>query len=221
MFSKLVTHEQAVEYVQDGSRLMYGGFGTIGSPAQLIDAILHKGVQELTLIGIDAGYPRLGIGKLISHGRVKRLITTHIGSNPEAGQQMLQGKLKVTFCPQGIFAEKIRAGGVGIPGIIVDACVRGEHSEEARPYDLEGKSCLIEPAITAEVGIIYAKQADTYGNIIYDKAARNLNPLVAMAADITIVEVEEIVPAGELDPDKIVTPGIFVDWVVVRDRGSE
>ncbi|MFS0554236.1 CoA transferase subunit A [Brevibacillus sp. 179-C9.3 HS] len=224
MLSKLVTHEQAVEHVLDGTRLMYGGFGTIGSPAHLIDAILHKGVQNLTLIGIDAGYPQVAIGKLISHGRVRQLITTHIGSNPEAGQQMMDGKLEVTFCPQGIFAEKIRAGGVGIPGIVVDASMRGERIEEriegAEPFVYAGRPCQIEAAITAEVGIVYAKQADTYGNLIYDKAARNLNPLVAMAADITIAEVEEIVPTGELDPEKIVTPGIFVDYIVVRDGGN-
>ncbi|MFF0827079.1 CoA transferase subunit A [Brevibacillus sp. NPDC003359] len=220
MLSKLVTHEQAVEHVLDGTRLMYGGFGTIGSPANLIDAILHKGVQSLILIGIDAGYSEVGIGKLISHGRVKQLITTHIGSNPEAGQQMMDGKLEVTFCPQGIFAEKIRAGGVGIPGIIVDAHVSGERTEGAEPFSFDGRTCRIEAALTAEVGIVYAKQADTYGNLIYDKAARNLNPLVAMAADITIAEVEEIVPAGELDPDKIVTPGIFVDYIVVRGGGN-
>ncbi|MGG4443571.1 CoA transferase subunit A [Brevibacillus fortis] len=220
MLSKLVTHEQAVEHVLDGTRLMYGGFGTIGSPANLIDAILHKGVQSLTLIGIDAGYPKVGIGKLISHGRVRQLITTHIGSNPEAGQQMMEGKLEVTFCPQGIFAEKIRAGGVGIPGIVVDAHVSGERMEGAEPFAFDGRTCRIEAALSAEVGIVYAKQADTYGNLIYDKAARNLNPLVAMAADITIAEVEEIVPAGELDPDKIVTPGIFVDYIVVRGGGN-
>lgn len=191
MLSKLVTHEQAVEHVLDGTRLMYGGFGTIGSPAHLIDAILHKGVQSLTLIGIDAGYPEIGIGKL-----------------------------EVTFCPQGIFAEKIRAGGVGIPGIVVDAHVGGERMEGAEPFAFAGRTCQIEAALTAEVGIVYAKQADTYGNLIYDKAARNLNPLVAMAADITIAEVEEIVPAGELDPDKIVTPGIFVDYIVVRGGGN-
>ncbi|MFF2527406.1 CoA transferase subunit A [Brevibacillus sp. NPDC058079] len=220
MLSKLVTHEQAVEHVLDGTRLMYGGFGTIGSPAHLIDAILHKGVQSLTLIGIDAGYPELGIGKLISHGRVRQLITTHIGSNPEAGQQMMDGMLEVTFCPQGIFAEKIRAGGVGIPGIVVDAHVRGERMEGAEPFAFAGRTCQVEAALTAEVGIVYAKQADTYGNLVYDKAARNLNPLVAMAADITIAEVEEIVPAGELDPDKIVTPGIFVDYIVVSGGGN-
>ena len=220
MLSKLVTREQAVEHVLDGSRLMHGGFGTIGSPALLIDTILQKGIRSLTLIGIDAGYPHVGIGKLISHRRVKHLITTHIGSNPEAGQQMMDGKLEVTFYSQGILAEKIRAGGVGIPGIVVDANMGGERTEGGEPVIFAGRPCLIEPAITAEVGIVYAKQADTYGNLIYDKTARNLNPLVAMASDITIAEVEEIVPVGELDPEKIVTPGIFVDWIVTRCGGS-
>ncbi|MED3498198.1 CoA transferase subunit A [Brevibacillus agri] len=220
MLAKLVTREQATECVRDGVRLMYGGFGTIGSPALLIDTILEKGVRDLTLIGIDAGYPQIGIGKLISHGRVRKLMTTHIGSNPEAGQQMMDGRLQVTFCPQGIFAEKIRAGGVGIPGIVVDAQMWGEATEGGEAVVFGGKPCWMEPALTADVGIVYAKQADTYGNLIYDKSARNLNPLVAMAADITIAEVEEIVPAGELDPEKIVTPGIFVDYMVNRSGGG-
>ncbi len=144
MLSKLVTRDQAMECVQDGARLMYGGFGTIGSPALLIDALLQKGVRDLTLIGIDAGYPDVGIGKLISHGRVKKLLTTHIGSNPEAGQQMMDGRLAVTFCPQGIFAEKIRAGGVGIPGILVDARMWGEATDGREAVLFEGKPCWME-----------------------------------------------------------------------------
>lgn len=220
MLSKHVTPEEALDSVKDGTRLMYGGFGGIGSPALLIDTILIKGVRDLTLIGNDAGYPDRGIGRLISHGRVKRLFTTHIGSNPDAGQQMMNGDLDVTFYPQGILAEKIRSGGVGIPGILVDASMGGRSAAGTETVLIDGHKYLIEQAITAEVGIVYARQADTFGNLLYDKAARNLNPLVAMASDITIAEVEEIVPVGEMDPEKIVTPGIFVDYIVKRGGGS-
>ncbi len=196
---------------------MYGGFGGIGTPPSLIEGILQKRVQELTLTGNDAGYPDLGAGRLISHGRVKRLQTSHIGSNPEAGRQMMEGRLDVRFYSQGVLAEKIRAGGVGIAGILVDGDLGEGHGVGKQQVNIAGRTYWIEPAITADVGIIYARVADTFGNLIYDKGARNLNPLVAMAADITIAEVEEIVPAGDIDPERIVTPGIYVDYIVKSD----
>lgn len=220
MRSKLVAVETAMENVRDGSQLMYGGFGGVGSPALLIDFLLRKGVRNLTLIGNDAGFPDQGIGRLITYGRAIRLITTHIGSNPEAGRQMMDGTLDVEFYPQGVLAEKIRAGGVGLPGILVDASMGGGMGERDRLIHFSGKNYLVELAMTAQVGMVYAKRADTFGNLIYDKAARNLNPLVAMAADITIAEVEEIIPAGEMDPQHIMTPGVFVDYIVKSGGGK-
>jgi acetate CoA/acetoacetate CoA-transferase alpha subunit len=214
LLSKIVPLDQALQHVTDGTHIMYGGFGGIGSPPTIIDGILQKGVTNLRLTGNDAGFPDIGIGRLITAGRVKSLITTHIGSNPVAGKQMMEGKLDVTFYPQGILAEKIRAGGVGIAGILVDIG-RGTIVEEGKQkVEMNGQTYLLEPAITAEVGIIYAKKADFYGNLIYDKTARNFNPIIAMASDITIAEVEEIVPIGELDPETIITPGIYVDYIV-------
>ncbi len=219
MLSKWVTVETAMENVRDGAEVLYGGFGGVGSPLLLIDYLLQKGVQDLTLIGNDAGFPEWGIGRLITKRRVKKLITTHIGSNPEAGRQMLDGVLDVTFYPQGILAEKIRSGGVGLAGILVEASQGWEMGTVSPIIHVEDNRYRLETAISAQIGLIYAKRADSYGNLIYDKAARNLNPLVAMAADITIVEADEIVPVGELDPEQIMTPGIFVDYIVKSGGG--
>jgi acetate CoA/acetoacetate CoA-transferase alpha subunit len=212
--SKVVQVEEAIEHIIDGTRLMYGGFGGVGNPPTLIDAILQKGIKDLDLIGNDTGFPNIGIGRLVTAERARTLITSHIGSNPNAGRLMTEGKLQVTFYPQGTLAEKIRAGGMGLGGILVDVGIGTIVEEGKHKVDVDGRTYMVEPALTADVGIIYAKKADEYGNLIYDKSARNFNPLVAMAADITIAEVNEIVPAGDLDPEAIITPGIYVNYIV-------
>lgn len=214
-FGKITTIAAVMEYFHDGMTLMFGGFGGVGSPPALIDAILEKGVRNITLIGNDTGFPHIGIGKLVSQQRAAKVIASHIGSNPFAGQLMLEGKLEVEFSPQGILAERIRAGGVGLPAILSDIGMDNELVVKNKPYfSLADKKYLVETALTAEVSIVYAKKADEYGNLIYDKSARNTNPLVAMAGNITIAEVEEIVPLGSLDPDAIITPGVFVDYLI-------
>jgi len=212
--NKVVSLETALQVIEDETCLMYGGFGGVGNPPSLIQGILDKGVRRLHLIGNDAGFPQIGIGRLFTEERVQSLITSHIGSNPVAGEQMNQGKLKVTFFPQGTLAEKIRAGGVGLGGILVDVGLGTIAAKDKMTTTIEGKEYMIEPALTADVGIVYAKQGDYYGNLVFDKSARNFNPMVAMASTITIAEVEEIVPTGELDPEGIIIPGIFVDYVV-------
>lgn len=212
--SKVVSLKEALSHIKQGTSLMYGGFGGIGSPPSIIEALLRMKVSQLDLIGNDAGFPNIGIGRLISEGRARSLLTSHIGSNPNAGRLMTENKLDVTFFPQGTLAEKIRAGGMGLGGILVDVGL-GTMAEEGREkVEIQNKTYLIEEALTAEVAIVYAKQADEYGNLVFDKSARNFNPLVAMAADVTIVEAEQIVPSGELDPENIVTPGVFVDYIV-------
>lgn len=214
-FGKITTLEKVMELFHDGMTLMFGGFGGVGTPPGLIDGILEKGIRNLTLIGNDTGFPHIGIGKLVSQERAKKVIASHIGSNPFAGQFMHEGKLEVEFSPQGILAERIRAGGVGIPGILSDI---GKDIELVaggkQRVLLNGKEYLVEEALTAEVSIVFAKKADEYGNLIYDKSARNTNPLVAMAGTITIAEVEEIVPLGSLDAEEIITPGVFVDYII-------
>lgn len=212
--NKIVTIEEALKHINDGCTLMYGGFGGVGTPPTLIQGILNKGVKELTLIGNDAGFPDIGIGRLVSDERAKKVIASHIGSNPNAGRLMNEGKLEVEFSPQGTLAERIRAGGVGLGGIFVDIGI-GTIAEEGKDkIVIDGKEYLIETALTSEVSVVYAKKADPLGNLVYDKSARNFNPLAAMAGAFTIAEVEEIVPAGELDPECIATPGIYVDMVI-------
>lgn len=214
-FGKITTLAAVMEYFHDGMTLMFGGFGGVGSPPALIDGILEKGVRNITLIGNDTGFPHIGIGKLVSQQRAVKVIASHIGSNPFAGQLMHEGKLEVEFSPQGILAERIRAGGVGLPAILSDIGMDNEMVVKNKPFfSLADKKYLVETALTAEVSIVYAKKADEYGNLIYDKSARNTNPLVAMAGDITIAEVEEIVPLGRLDPNAIITPGVFVDYLI-------
>ncbi|ERI09016.1 CoA transferase subunit A [Aneurinibacillus aneurinilyticus] len=212
--SKVVSLDEALTHIIDGTTLMFGGFGGVGNPPTIIDGILRKGVTDLDLIGNDSGFPDIGIGRLVTAERARSLITSHIGSNPNAGRLMTEGKMKVTFYPQGTLAEKIRAGGMGLGGILVDVGLGTIVEEGKKRIEVEGKTYMVEPALTAQVGIVHALKADEYGNLIYDKSARNFNPLVAMAADITIAEVEEIVPRGELDPECIVTPGVYVDYIV-------
>ncbi len=211
---KVCTVDEALDFIKDGTTLMYGGFGGVGNPPTLIDGMLKKRVTNLILIGNDAGFPDIGIGKIISQGRAKRLIASHIGSNPVAGQLMSDGKLEVDFSPQGTLVERIRSGGMGLGGVLVDVGIDSILAKNKQTVEIDGKRFLIEPALTADVAIVYAKKADTYGNLVYDKSARNTNPLVAMAGQVTIAEVEEIVEVGELDPEEIVTPGVFIDKVI-------
>jgi acetate CoA/acetoacetate CoA-transferase alpha subunit len=214
-FNKIITIEQAMNYFHDGISLIAGGFGGIGTAPSLIEALIQKGTKDVTLICNDAGFPHIGAGRLVTLERVKKLIASHIGSNPEAGRLMNEGKLEVEFSPQGTLAERIRAGGVGIAGILTDIGISNEMVSAGKAtHHIRGKEYLIETALTADISIVYAKKADLFGNLVYDKSARNTNPLAAMAGNITIAEAEEIVPLGSIDPDEVMTPGVFVDCVV-------
>ncbi|MBB5323028.1 acetate CoA/acetoacetate CoA-transferase alpha subunit [Anoxybacillus tepidamans] len=214
-YGKIISIEQAVEKITDGCSLMVGGFGGVGSPPSLLQAIFDKGVQQLTLICNDTAFPHIGVGPLVSQGRVKKAIVSHIGSNPIAGKRLHEGTLEVEFCPQGVLVERIRAGGAGLGGILVDIGVNHEWLAKGKQtIEVDGKRFLLELPLTADISLVYAKKADPFGNLIYDKSARNTNPLVAMAGVMTIAEVEEIVPLGELDPEEIVTPGVFVHYIV-------
>lgn len=218
-FGKIKTVDQVMGNFQNEMTVMFGGFGGVGSPPTIIDAMIKKGLRGLTLIGNDAGFPHIGIGKLVSEERAKRLIVSHIGSNPIAGKLMTDGKLMVEFSPQGTLVERIRAGGVGIAAILTDVGMDNRAVVgRKQTCTVEGKKYLVETALTADVSIVYAKKADPYGNLLFDKSARNTNPLVAMAGDVTIVEVEEIVPLGSLNPDEIITSGVFVDYIT-RSEG--
>jgi acetate CoA/acetoacetate CoA-transferase alpha subunit len=218
--NKVGSLEEAMLKIYDGCSLMFGGFGGVGNPPTLINGIIEKDIKDLILIGNDAGFPHIGIGKVVSQGRAKKLIASHIGSNPVAGQLMVDGKLEVEFSPQGTLAERIRAGGVGLAGVLTDIGIGSIIEDGKQKVCLDGKEYLIETALTADIAIVHAKKADPYGNLIYETSARNTNPLVAMAGTYTIAEVDEIVSFGELDPAEIVTPGVFVD-LVIESRGVD
>lgn len=214
-FGKIVDINELEQYFHNGMSIMFGGFGGIGTPPSLINFILQLNIGNLTLIGNDTGFPDIGIGRLVTAKRASKLVVSHIGSNPNAGKQMTDGEIDIEFSPQGILMERIRAGGSGIKGFLSDIGVDHEAvrlSKQAVMVD--GEQFLLETALTADVSVVYAQYADEFGNLIYDKSARNTNPLVATAGDITIVEAENIVPLGELHPEEIITPGVFVDYIV-------
>ncbi|WP_209122225.1 CoA transferase subunit A [Alkalihalobacillus sp. BA299] len=217
-FHKVQSKERIFDYVKSASTVMIGGFGGVGSPPTIIETILNSEVESLTVISNDAGFPDIGIGRLVCSQKVKKMITTHIGSNPVAGHMMNEKKLEIEFVPQGTFAERVRAGGVGLGGILVESGLQSLNNPKENSVQINDKCYYLERPLTAEVSFIYAKKADHIGNLIYDKTARNMNPLMAMAGDVTIAEVEEIVPVGALDPESIVTPGVFVD-VVIESKG--
>lgn len=213
--NKQTTIKDVSRHFKDGMTLMAGGFGGVGNPPGLIQAVLDLDISGITLICNDAAFPDIGVGRLVTNKRVSVLYASHIGSNPNAGDQMTNGGLTVHFFPQGTLAEKIRAGGVGLGGVLVDAGIGNPIVENGKQtLEIDGKRFLIEPAITADISIIKAKKADPFGNLIYDTSARNTSPLVAMAGDMTIAEVDEIVPYGAIDPEEVVTSGAFVDYVV-------
>lgn len=213
-YKKIATMEQIHQFFHDDMTLMVGGFGGVGSPPTLLQALFDSGVKDLHLICNDTGFPDIGIGRMVRNERVKSIVTSHIGSNPFAGKLMTEGKLKVEFSPQGTLAERIRAGGMGLGGVLVDVGLDSMAENGKEKVTVKGKQFLVEEALKAEVSIIFAKKADPFGNLIFDKSARNMNPHMAMAGDITIVEAEEIVPLGSLNPEEIVTPGVFVDYII-------
>ncbi|WP_309487126.1 CoA transferase subunit A [Bacillus sp. ISL-4] len=207
--------EDVRHHFKDKQSILFGGFGGIGTPPGLINLILESGIKDLTLIGNDTGFPDIGIGKLVTQRRAKKVIVSHIGSNPNAGLLMNNGELEVEFSPQGTLVERIRAGGMGLGGILTDIGIEADIVRDGKQtVKLGKKNYLVEPALTADIAIVYAEMADPYGNLTFDKSARNTNPIVAAAGQITIVEAMQIVPLGTLDPEDIIVPGAFVDYII-------
>lgn len=214
MISKVITDLDAViQQIPDGATLMLGGFGLCGIPEYSIQALLKSGVKNLTCISNNAGVDDFGIGLLLKTKQVKKMISSYVGENEEFERQLLSGELEVELIPQGTLAERIRAGGAGIPAFFTPAGVGTEIAEGKEVREFEGKLYLMESWLKADFAIVKAWKADTAGNLIYQGTARNFNPMMATAGKITIAEVEEIVPAGELDPNQIHTPGIYIDYL--------
>lgn len=212
--NKVTSLDQVLEHVRDGMTVMFGGFMAVGTPEKIVDALLAKGVKDLTVICNDSGTPEKGIGKLVVGRRIKHLIASHVGTNPETGRQMNAGEMKVDLIPQGTLAERIRSGGAGLGGFLTPTGVGTIVEEGKQKIEIGGKTYLLELPIRADIAFIKAYKADTKGNLVYRRASRNFNPLMATAADLVIAEAEQIVNVGEIDPDEVMTPGIFVDMVV-------
>jgi 3-oxoacid CoA-transferase subunit A len=217
--NKIVANAQeAIQGIQDDMTLMLGGFGLCGIPENAIAALVELGVTGLTCISNNAGVDDFGLGLLLKKHQIKKMISSYVGENAEFERQMLSGELEVDLIPQGSLAERCRAGGAGIPAFFTPAGFGTEVAEgkEVRMYN--GKPHILENALTADFAIVKAWKGDRYGNLIYKGTARNFNPMMAMAGKITIAEVEELVEPGELDPNFIHTPGIFVQRIFQGEK---
>ncbi|GJM21795.1 MAG: putative succinyl-CoA:3-ketoacid coenzyme A transferase subunit A [Planctomycetota bacterium] len=230
--------DEAVADIPEGATLLAGGFGLCGIPETLIAALVRQGTTGLTVVSNNAGVDDFGLGLLLQSRQIAKMISTYVGENETFERQFLTGELEVELVPQGTFAERIRAGGAGIPAFytptgfgtqIADGGLPTKHdasgnviqtSEAKETREFGGQMYVLEPAITADFALVKAWKADEAGNLVFRKTARNFNPMMATAARVTIAEVEEIVPAGSLDPDQIHTPGVFVQRLV-RGTGYE
>ncbi len=213
---RIMSAEEAIALIQEGDSVAIAGFLTSGTPLGLVDALVARGTKNLDLIVNDTGYPDRSAGKLIVNRQARSVVASHIGTNPETGRQMVAGELKVELNPQGTLVERLRAAGTGLGGFLTPVGV-GTLVEEGKPkLTFDGREYLLERPLKPKFGFVKAFRADRKGNLSYRKAARNFNPAVAMAAEITIAEVDEIVESGMLDPEVIVTPWVFVQILVPR-----
>lgn len=205
--------EAACKDIKSGATIMLGGFGLCGIPENSISELVKKNINDLTCISNNAGVDDFGLGLLLQKHQIKKMISSYVGENDEFERQMLSGELEVDLIPQGSLAERCRAGGAGIPAFFTPAGFGTEVAEGKEVREFNGKPHILESALTADFAIVKAWKGDTAGNLIYKATAKNFNPMMAMAGKITIAEVEELVPAGELDPNSIHTPGIFVQRI--------
>lgn len=216
MKNKQITVKKAGEFFRDGMTIMVGGFMGVGTPPRLMTELLESGVKELTIIANDTAFVDTGLGPLIVNGRVKKVIASHIGTNPETGRRMIAGEMDVQLIPQGTLAEQIRCGGAGLGGFLTPTGVGTVVEEGKQKITLDGRDYLLELPLRADLALIQAQKADLLGNLTYDLSARNFNPLMALAADITIAEPDEIVAVGDIDPDCVATPGAIIDWLIAE-----
>ena len=213
--------EAVAGLLRDDMTLMAGGFGLCGIPESLIAAVAETGVKGLTVISNNAGVDGIGLGVMLETRQIKKMVSSYVGENKLFAQQYLDGDLEVAFTPQGTLAERIRAGGAGIPAFFTKTGVGTVVAEGKEVREFDGANYVLERALVADVALIHAWKGDTEGNLIYRKTARNFNPMMATAGKITIAEVEELVEPGALDPDAIITPGIFVDRIVHFKEASK
>ena len=214
----LASAAEAVERIPDGATIMMGGFGLCGIPETLIYALRVRGTRDLTVVSNNAGVDDFGIGVLLRARQVRKMISTYVGENKEFERQFLSGELEVELVPQGTFAERIRAGGAGIAGFFTPTGYGTLVAEGKETRVIDGKPYVLEAPLKADFVFVKAWKGDRAGNLIYRKTARNFNPVMATAAAVTIAEVEHLVKPGELDPDQVVTPGIFVKYILQGEK---
>lgn len=214
--SKAINVTKAVEMIPDGASLLIGGFMAVGSPHRIIAELVRQGRKDLTVIANDTGRPGIGIGQLIDARAVKKLVASHIGTNPETQRQMIAKELEVDLVPQGTLAEQVRAAGYGLGGVLTPTGVGTVVADGKRTIEIDGKTFLLELPIKADFALIACYRADYSGNLDYSLTARNFNPLMAMAAKMVIAEPHEVVPVGVIPPDVVVTPHVVVDYFIER-----
>lgn len=218
--AKLVTTINISAFINDGMTVAIGGFLAVGTPELLIDELAASLVTGLTVIGNDTGFPDKGIGKLVANKQVKKAIVSHIGTNPETGKQMNSDEMTVELVPQGSLAERLRCGGSGLGGVLTPTGLGTVVAEGKEVITVNDKEYLLETPLRANVALIRAAVADKSGNLVCRRAATNFNPVMAMAADLVIAEVDNIVETGEIDPDHVTIPGIMVDYIVLTRKGE-
>lgn len=214
VLNKLISVKEAVSKIKDGSVLLFGGFLGCGSPHRIIDELIASGVKDLTIVCNDTAYVDMGVGRLVVSGQLKKAIVSHVGTNKETGRQMSEGILDVELVPQGTLAERVRAGGAGLGGVLTPIGLGTPVEEGKQKVVVDGKEFLLEKPIKGDFALLFGSKVDKKGNIYYNAATRNFNPLMAMAAECVIVEAEELVEVGEIAPEVVVTPHVFVDYIV-------
>ncbi|WP_458411979.1 CoA transferase subunit A [Schinkia sp. CFF1] len=211
----LTSFIEAIKDIKDGATIMVGGFGLVGIPENLILALAETKVKNLTVISNNCGVDDWGLGLLLRNKQIKKMIGSYVGENKEFERQVLSGEIEVELVPQGTLAERIRAGGAGIPAFYTPAGVGTPIAEGKETREFDGKAYLLERGMTADFSLVRAFKGDKMGNLVYNKTARNFNPMIAAAGKVTVAEVEELVEIGELDPDQIHTPSIYVQTIIV------
>ena len=212
--SKFISIEEAISKVKDGMTIMVGGFLANGTPNKIVDALAKSGVKNLTLICNDTAYPDKGVGQLIANKQIKKLFVSHIGTNPHTSEQMNNGELEIEFCPQGSLAERVRAGGCGLGGILTQTGMGTIVAEGKQIVNVDGKDYLLEKPLRADIALVGASLGDKAGNLVYRGTSQNFNPLMAAAADLVIAEVNEVVEVGAIAAENVKTPSIMVDFIV-------
>lgn len=216
--NKLIGVQEAVDKIKDGDVIMVGGFLACGTPEKIIDALVESGKKDLTLICNDTGFVDKGVGKMVVAKQFKKIIASHVGTNRETGNQMNSGETEVVLTPQGTLAEQVRAGGSGLGGVLTRTGYGTLVQEGKQTVEIDGVEWILEKPLRADVALLYGTKVDKSGNIYYEGSTQNFNVLMAAAADTVIVEAEEIVEVGEIDPNVVRTPGIFVSYIVQGDK---